>query len=144
MTRVEDARMLTGRAQYADDVPWAGAARAVIVRSVWAHARILSIDVEAARTSPGVLAVLTGADWQRDGLGLIPCVSIPPTVMGGKWLRTPFPPLEQDRVLCVGHGIALVVAETAGQALDAAERVSIEYEPLDGAPTVRAAIAAGA
>jgi len=136
--------MLTGRAQYADDVPCAGVTRAVLVRSPWAHARVVSVDVAAACASPGVLAVLTGADWQRDGLGSIPCVSIPPNVMGGKWLRTPFPPLQQDRVLCVGHGVALVIAETAGQALDAAEKVAVEYESLPSASTVPEAIAHGA
>lgn len=136
--------MLCGRASYADNRWFPGAVRAVVVRSPLAHARIRSLDVSAARQAPGVLAVLTGEDWEGDGLGPIPCVSIPPTVMAGNWFRTPFPALQRDRVLCVGHAIALVVAETQAQALDAAELVNAEYEALPAAATVQAAIAAGA
>lgn len=144
MRRVEDARMVSGRGRYADARRVPGAARAVLVRAPVAHARIVSIDAAEARRAPGVLAVLTGEDWERDGHGAIPCVSIPPAVMGGKWFRTPFPPLQRDRVLCVGHAVALVVAETLAQALDAAESVEVEYEALPAAPTVAAAIAEGA
>ena len=125
MQRVEDARMVRGRGIYADDGRVPSAARAVVVRSPVAHARIVSVDGAAARAAPGVLAVLTGEDWLRDGLGPIPCVSIPATVMDGKWFRTPFPALQRDRVLCVGHAVALVVAETHQEALDAAELVRL-------------------
>lgn len=144
MQRLEDGRMLRGRASYADDRPFPGAVRAVVVRSPVAHGRIRSLDVSSARQAPGVLAVLTGEDWEGDGLGPIPCVSIPATVMGGKWFRTPFPALQRDRVLCVGHAVALVVAETQAQALDAAELIDAGYEALPSAPTVQEAIAPGA
>jgi carbon-monoxide dehydrogenase large subunit len=136
--------MVRGLGLYADDRIVPHAARAVVVRAPVAHARITSIGVDQARAANGVLCVLTGEDWERDGLGPIPCVSIPPTVMGGKWFRTPFPALQRERVLCVGHAVALVVAETRNQALDAAERVVVEYESLPSAPTVEAAIARGA
>jgi carbon-monoxide dehydrogenase large subunit len=142
--RVEDVRMVCGRGTFADDRKLPEMARAVVVRSPVAHARVASIETGAARSAPGVVAVLTGEDWERDGLGPIPCVSIPPTVMGGKWFRTPFPALQRDRVLCVGHAVALVVADTLGEALDAAEQVVVEYDPLPAAPTVEAAIAPGA
>ncbi len=144
MARVEDDRMLAGYGRYADDLQIPGAARAVLVRSAVSHALIRKIDIEAARASPGVLAVFTGDDWAREGLGDIPCVSIPAHVMGGKWFRTPFPPLQSEKVLCVGHAIAVVVAETLSQALDAAELVTADYEILAAAPTVAEAITAGA
>ena len=136
--------MLAGNGRYADDWDVPGAARAVFVRSPHANARIRSIDVAAALASPGVISVLTGADLAADALGDIPCVSIPPSVMGGKWFRTPFPALARDSVQCVGREVAIVIAETRAQALDAAELVAVEYEPAPAAPTVEAAIADGA
>lgn len=144
LRRVEDGRLLSGCGLYADDRTFPNQTRAVFVRAPVAHARIVSIDTTAAQAAPGVLAVLTGRDWDRDGLGSIQCVSIPPTVMGDKWFRTPFPPLQRDRVLCVGHAVALVVAETHSQALDAAELVAVGYDELPASPTVEAALAAGA
>jgi len=140
MRRVEDARMLTGRGRYVDDRE-PNAARMVVVRSPHAHARIRAVDVAAASAMPGVIAVLTGADWRHDGWGDIPCVSIPPNVMGGRWHRTPFPALEHEVVRCVGHAVAIVVATTQDLAADAAERVVVEYDVLPAAPTVEAAIA---
>src|SRR5262245_33115979 len=83
--RTEDLRMLAGNGRYADDWDVPGAARAVFVRSPHANARIRLVEVAAARAAPGVVAVLTGGDLAADALGDIPCVSIPPTVMGGKW-----------------------------------------------------------
>lgn len=144
MRRIEDARMVCGRGRYADNHRIPGAAHAVLVRSPVAHAHIRALDASAARAAPGVLAVLTGEDWERDGLGSVPCVSIPPTVMNGQAFRPPFPALQRDRVLCVGHAVALVVAESRAAALDAAELVEVDYEPLPAAATVRAAIAPGA
>lgn len=136
--------MLSGRGVYADDRHFPASARAVLVRSPLAHARIVSIDVAAALAAPGVIAVFTGEDWERDGHGPVPCVSIPPSVMGGKWFRTMFPPLQRDRVLCVGHAVAIVIARTLGAAQDAAELVQVEYDMLPAVPTVQAAIAPGA
>ncbi len=133
--------MLTGYGTYADDLSEQGVARLFVVRSPVAHARVVSLEAGPALQSAGVLAVLTGKDWASDGWGGIPCVSIPPGVMNGKWFRTPFPALQDERVLCVGHAVALVVAESAAQAADAAEKLSIEYEPLPAAPTIEAAIA---
>jgi carbon-monoxide dehydrogenase large subunit len=142
--RTEDLRMLVGAGRYADDWDVPGAARAVFVRSPHANARIRSIDAAAALASPGVIAVLTGADLADDALGDIPCVSIPPSVMGGRWFRTPFPALARDRVRSVGQEVAIVVAGTRAQALDAAELVAVDYEPAPAAPTVEAAIVDGA
>ena len=125
--RREDLRFVTGRGRYVDDVRLDGLCHAVVVRSPEAHADIVAIDVSGARTASGVIAVLTGEDFAADGLGDIPCESIPATVAGSNWFRTPFPALIRDRVRAVGDAVALVVAETRAEAQEAAERVSVEY-----------------
>src|SRR5437762_7981692 len=73
LRRLEDARLLTGRGCYSDDFNLAGQVYAVVVRSPHAHAQITEIETEHARTMPGVLAVLTGADYVADGLGPMVC-----------------------------------------------------------------------
>lgn len=144
LPRLEDARLLTGHGRYADDVVLPNMARAYVLRSPVAHARIRAIDVSGALQVPGLLAVLTAEDYAADELGHIPCVSIPPTITGGPYHRTPFAPLARERVLAVGSAVAFVVAETLAAAMDAAERITVEYESLPAAPTVEAAIAPNA
>ena len=144
LPRREDLRMLTGQGRYADDVNLPNQLRGYVLRSPVAHARIKSIDVSGALDVPGVLAVLTGEDYAADGLGLMPCVSIPPSITGKAYHKTPFPPLEKDRVLAIGSGVAFVVADTLAAAMDGAERIQVEYEVLPAAPTVEAAIASDA
>lgn len=144
LPRREDPRLLTGHGRFADDVNAPNQLRAVVLRSPVAHARIRAIDVGRALEVPGLAAVLTGDDYAADGLGHIPCVSIPPTISGGPHHPTPFPPLAHGRVLAVGTGVALVVAETLAAAMDAAERIDVDYEVLPAAATVEAAIAPGA
>lgn len=141
LPRVEDLRMLTGQGRYADDTNLPNQARGYVLRSPVAHARIRSIDVGGALEVPGVLAVLTGEDYAADGLGLIPCVSIPSTISGKTYHKTPFAPLEKDRVLAIGSGVAFVVAETLAAAMDAAERIQVDYDAQPAAPTLEAAIA---
>ena len=139
--RKEDLRLLTGAGCYASDICLPGQAYAAMVRSPHPHARIRSIDKSAAVKAPGVLAVLTGADVVEDGLNNIP--EDPAIVMTGppdvvlrprtelfKATRLPMP---SDRTRYVGETLAMVVAETAEQAKDAAELVEIEYEPLPAA-----------
>ncbi|MCL2657128.1 MAG: xanthine dehydrogenase family protein molybdopterin-binding subunit [Betaproteobacteria bacterium] len=144
LPRREDLRMLTGQGRYADDYNLPNQARGYVLRSPVAHAWIRGIDVSGALDVPGVIAVLTGEDYVADGLGHIPCVSIPPTITGKTYHKTPFPPLESERVLAIGSGVAFVVAETLAAAMDAAERIVVDYEALPAAPTVEAAIADGA
>ncbi len=141
LPRLEDPRLLAGQGRFADDVNLPRQARGYVLRAPVAHARIRGLDVSGALQVPGVLAVLTAEDYAADGLGHIPCVSIPPTISGGPHHATPFPPLAQERVLAVGTGVAFIVAETLAQAMDAAERIEVEYEPLPCSPTVEAAIA---
>jgi carbon-monoxide dehydrogenase large subunit len=137
--RREDHRLVTGQGQYADDLSFPGAARAVMVRSPHAHAAIRGIDISAATALPGVLAVLTGADVLADGLGPFPHATgsskigsdIPMANRdGSERLVTRQRPLPADRARFVGEAVAMVVAETLWQARDAAEAVLIDWEPL--------------
>ena len=128
--RFEDPRLLRGQGRYINDVNLPGQAYAVFVRSPHAHANIRSIDVEAAKAAPGVLAVYTGHDVVADGLGM-PKANMPRKRPDGKPMYAPQrPPLITDRVRYVGDPVAMVIAETLAQAKDAAELVEIDYEPL--------------
>jgi carbon-monoxide dehydrogenase large subunit len=128
--RREDARFITGHGAYLDDLRFDGVTHAVFVRSPHAHARIAAIDTGDARAMPGVLAMLTASDAAADGLR-----PLRPTVEANVQTNEPFhflpqPLLAEDTVRYAGEPIALVVAETKNQALDAAERLVIDYEPL--------------
>lgn len=130
--RLEDYRFVTGDGLYASDLSLPGQAYLHVVRSPHAHARLLSIDVTAARKMQGVLAVLTGADAAADGLGPIPCQFFPED------LHRNAPPsrrpqrhvLARDRVRHVGEAVAVVVADSPERAGDAAEAVLVDYDVL--------------
>jgi aerobic carbon-monoxide dehydrogenase large subunit len=141
--RLEDPRFITGRGRYVDDIDLPRQAYGVVVLSPHAHARIAGIDTAKAKAAPGVLAVLTGADAMADKLGSL--VPIMPEDMGGpKGYRTPRAILASDKVRAVGDRVAFVVAETLGQARDAAELVEVEYQPLPAVTTVEDAVKPGA
>jgi aerobic carbon-monoxide dehydrogenase large subunit len=140
VTRFEDRRLLLGGGRYLDDVNLPGQLAAVVVRSVHAHARIRAIDVEAARKAPGVVAVFTGADLARDGLGTMQMTLKRKRPDGSPMFAPPHRGLAQDRVRYVGDPVALVVAETRGQAEDAADLVDVDYEPLPSVTSTAAAI----
>ena len=124
--RREDPRLITGRATYTDDLQLPGMAYAQIVRSPYAHARIVRLDVEAARRSPRVIAVYTGRDLQG-ALNPIPTAWLIPN----SDLKTPpHPALAVDTVRYVGDGVAVVVAEDRYAARDAAVLIEAEYDPL--------------
>ena len=128
--RFEDPRLLRGQGRYINDVNLPGQAYAIFVRSPHAHAKIRSIDVEAAKAAPGVLAAYTGHDVKADGLGM-PKANMPRKRPDGKPMFAPQrPPLVTDRVRYVGDPVVMVIAETLAQAKDAAELVEIDYEPL--------------
>jgi len=128
--RLEDPRLVQGLGRYSDDVSLPREARAVLVRSPHAHARIRRADATAALAAPGVLAVLTAADLAADGVGNLPSDRARKRRDGSPAFPTPRPALAREQVRHVGDPVALVVAETHAQALDAAERVVVEYEPL--------------
>ncbi len=142
--RREDARFVTGRGSYLDDLAFDGVVHAVVLRSPHAHARIGGIDVGAARAMPGVLTVLTCAD--ADAAGLLP---MRPTVEANVQTGEPFafapqPLLAREKVRHVGEPVALVVAGTRAQALDATEAVAVDYAVLPAVIGAEAARAAGA
>ncbi len=128
--RIEDPRLVQGSGRYADDVTLPRQAYAVVVRSPHAHARIRGIDARAARAASGVLAVLTGDDLARDGVGHLPTDASRKRADGSPAVTTPRPALARERVRHVGEPVALVVADTMDTAVDAAERVAVDYEPL--------------
>lgn len=142
--RVEDPRLVQGLGRYADDVSVARQAYAAIVRSPHAHARIRGIDTTAARSAPGVVAVLTGADLAADNLGNLPTDGNRKRRDGSPAFRTPRPALARDRVRHVGDPVAFVIADTQAQAVDAAELVAVDYEPLAAVAVTRDALRAGA
>jgi aerobic carbon-monoxide dehydrogenase large subunit len=140
--RLEDQRMLTGRGRYVSDWNLPGQAYAHFLRSDRAHAEIVSIDKDAAAASPGVLAVFTGEDLKA--LKSLPA-ALPVKGRGGAELINPGrPALAQGRVRFAGDAVALVVAEHALAAHDAAELVSVEYRELPAVITAEEAVAAGA
>jgi aerobic carbon-monoxide dehydrogenase large subunit len=138
MPRKEDARLITGKGRFTDDFNLDGQAFAVMVRSPYPHARIVAIDVAAAKAMPGVLGVFTGADCAADKLGPIPHDPVPKTKFdmkltgpgGGAVFIGPNALLPADKARHVGEAVAMVVAETKAQAMDAAEAVEVRYEEL--------------
>jgi carbon-monoxide dehydrogenase large subunit len=128
--RFEDVRLVRGGGLFHADVKLPNQAHAVVIRSVHAHARILGIDVSAALRARGVLAVFTGDDLARAGLGSIRTTLARTRPDGSPMFAPAHPVLVRDRVRCVGDPVAFLVAETAPQAEDAAELVRIDYAPL--------------
>jgi len=155
LPRVEDLRLLTGKGRYTDDIQPAGAAWMCVVRVPHAHARIAAIHTGAAAAAPGVLTVLTAADYRADGHTGMGHVAVPTTAHDAfKPSVVPTPdkpvfdqphwPLAEDRVRYPGEGVAIVVAETQAQARDAAELVEVDVEELPAATSIPAALAEGA
>ncbi len=130
VTRKEDRRFITGAGRYVDDMVVPGMKHAVFVRSPHSHARIAGIDVSAAREMPGVIDVLTGDQLKGDGIGNIICGWMIHSKDGSPMKMGAWSPLAVDRVRYVGDAVAIVVAETRGQARDAAENVEVTYEEL--------------
>jgi carbon-monoxide dehydrogenase large subunit len=142
--RREDSRFITGRGNYIDDLKFNGLARAVFLRSPHAHAGIRAIDTEAARRAPGVLAVLTAADVAADGLKSLRPYAEANVQTGERFLFDEQPLLAGDKVRFTGETVAMVVAETLAQALDAAELIVVDYEILPAVTSAYAAAASGA
>ncbi len=128
--RFEDPRLLRGGGRYVDDMVLPRMAFGHVLRSPHAHARIRSIDTSAAKAAPGVLAVLTGGDWEASGWGDLPTATGNKRRDGSPSFRPRFPGLVKERVRWVGDYVAFVVVETRHQAADAAELIEVEYEPL--------------
>jgi len=130
VSRFEDPRLVRGDGRYTDDIKLPGLAHSVVLRSPHAHAKIKSIDTAAAKSAPGVLAVLTSADIKAAGYGDLPVPGGLKRRDGSPMYRPRYPILVEDRVRWIGDSVAFVVAETVAQALDAAEMITVDYEEL--------------
>lgn len=128
--RKEDYRFLTGAGQYTDDVVLPAQTFAVFVRSPHAHARIKSIDINAAKAAPGVVAVFTGADLAAENVGGLPCGWLIHSIDGTPMHEPPHPVIAHEKARHVGDQVALVIAESLKEAKDAAELVEVDYEEL--------------
>ncbi|MER8749390.1 xanthine dehydrogenase family protein molybdopterin-binding subunit [Mesorhizobium sp. M1050] len=130
VARKEDKRFITGAGRYVDDMVVPGMKHAAFVRSPHAHAQIKKIDVKKAQGMPGVIGVLTGKELKADGIGNIICGWMIHSKDGSPMKMGAWSPLAFDRVRYVGDAVVIVVAETKGQARDAAEAVEITYKEL--------------
>ena len=142
--RFEDPRLLRGGGRYVDDMVLPRMAFGHVLRSPHAHARVGAIDTTRAKVAPGVLAVLTGKDWATSGWGDLPVPEGMKRRGGAAMYRPRFPALVTDRVRWVGDYVAFVVAETKAQAMDAAELIEVDYEPLPSVVSSEGALAPGA
>jgi aerobic carbon-monoxide dehydrogenase large subunit len=151
--RTEDERLLRGAGRFTADIGVPGQAYATFVRSLHAHAEVTAVDVAAAASTVGVLAVLTGRDYESDGLmSTLHPSSLPdhldptqPSLSTDELFPPPGAlPIVVDRVRHVGEIVAVVVAETAAAAIDAAELVIVDYETLPSVTDARSALVDGA
>jgi len=135
--RREDVRLVTGQGRYTDDIKPAGEAYAYFIRSPHPHAVIKSIDVEAVRQAPGVIGVLTADD--TGDTGSIPVRGVFKNRDGSNIKQSPKAVLPKDKVRFPGEAIAMVVAESAAIAKDAADLAVVDYEPLPASASLEAA-----
>src|SRR3989475_5021352 len=145
--RREDPRFITGRGQYVDDLKLPGMTYAAFVRSPHAHARIRKIDTAAALRHPGVVAVFTGKDMT--GVNSLPCgwdlrkeKKIPGVVQD--LAMVPHMPLTSDAARHVGDPVAVVIADSQAAAVDAADKVKVDWEPLAAVTVTERAAQSGA
>ncbi len=137
--RTEDPRMIRGQALFVDDLRFADLLHVSILRSMYARARIVGIDLAAARAGAGVVDAVTVADLDRAQVGDVPCA----TALAGQKVPA-HRPLARGLVRFVGEGLAAVVATSAATARDALERIAVDYDPLEAASDPEAALAPGA
>jgi carbon-monoxide dehydrogenase large subunit len=130
VSRFEDLRLIRGGGRYVDDIKLPGLAHGVVLRSRHAHAKIESIDIKAAKSAPGVLAVLTANDVKAAGYDDLPVPAGLKRRDGSPMYKPRYPILAVDRVRWVGDYVAFVVAESLTQAQDAAELIRVNYEEL--------------
>ncbi len=138
--RKEDRKLLTGGGTFVDNMTLPGTVFMAVVRSPYAHARIVKVDTAAARANPGVVTAFSGAELAEDWKASLPCAWLPTeeTNHPDHW------PLARDKARYVGDGVAVVVADSRAAAKDAAELVEVEYEPLEAVVDPAAALAEGA
>ena len=142
--RVEDPRLLIGNGRYTDDITLPNMLHGVVLRSPHAAAKIVSIDVGAARAMPGVIAIYTATDLDADGIGGLPCAAALKNRDGTDRAAPPHPVLADGHVRHVGDPVAFIVAETVKAGRDAAEMVMVDYENLPSVTDLGATLDAGA
>ena len=142
--RKEDVRFLSGKGNYTDDINRPGQLHAVMRRSDRPHAGINGIDTAEASKAPGVVAIFTGADMAKEGIGGLPCGWQIHNTDGSPMAEPPHPVMAIGKVRHVGDPVAVVIAETKQQARDAAELIAIDYQDLPSVASTTDAIAAGA
>ena len=140
VSRKEDPILLRGEGRYTDDLNLPNQLYGVMVRSRMAHGTIRSIDADMAREMPGVHLIVTASDLAAGGIGNMPAAA-GKNRDGSATPRPPQKPLATDRVRYVGEPIAMVVAETAKQAKDAAESIFVDIDQLPAVTTASAAAA---
>ena len=141
--RVEDPRLLVGAGSYTDDVSPPGTVHGIVLRSPHAAARILSIDTDAAKALPGVLAIYTSADLRADDIGDLPCVAQVKNRDGSPQVAPARPALAEGFVRHAGVPVAFIVAETIEAGRDAAEAIMVDYDILPSITDLDAAIEPG-
>ncbi len=137
--RVEDPRFIQGKGRYIANLSLPGMTYATIKRSPHAHANIKNINVEKAKNMAGVIAVMTGQDLADSGLGTLPCGFTPPDIK-----LPPYPALAIDKIRYMGHGVAVVVAESRYIAQDALDQIEVDYEVLEAVVDAKKTTEAGA
>ncbi len=144
VARKEDKRFVTGRGRYTDDMSVPGMCYAAFVRSPHAHAKIGKIDTKQAAGMPGVIKVLTGAELAADGIGNLICGWAITSKDGTGMKMGAYPALATDTVRFVGQPAAVVVARSRGEARDAADAVSIDWQELPAVVDAAKALEKGA
>jgi carbon-monoxide dehydrogenase large subunit len=129
--RKEDGRFITGKGRYTDDIKQVGQTFAYFVRSPHAHAAVGGVNIDAALAAPGVVAVLTGADVTADGLGGLPCGWMIHSKDGSEMKQPHHPVLADTKVNYLGEPVAMVIADSALEAKNAAELVEVDWQELD-------------
>ncbi len=142
--RHEDDRLLTGRGRFVINQASPDCAQAVVLRAPFAHARIARLDTAAAKAMPGVLGIFTGSDLADAGLGPLPCITPIENSDGSPMAEPRRPVMAFDAVRHLGEAVALVVAETMQQAMDACEAIEVDYQELPAIIGPEAAISEGA
>lgn len=142
--RVEDKRFITGKGRYTDDIVLPNMTHAYLLRSPYAHAKILSVDTSAAEAMDGVVAVFTGKDTDAAGIAGVPTGWQVNFKNGDTMKEPPHPLIVSDKARHVGDTVAMVIAESRDIARDAADLIEVEYEELDAIASAKAAVQEGA
>ncbi|MEM7368070.1 MAG: molybdopterin cofactor-binding domain-containing protein [Bacteroidota bacterium] len=141
--RVEDKRFITGKGRYTDDIVLPGMVYAQIVRSPYAHAKIVSIDKSSVESMEGVVAVYTGQDVAESGVGGVPAGWQVDFKNGDTMKEPPHPLLVADKARYMGDAVAVVIAESRELAKDAADLLEVEYDELDAVVDAAKAVEEG-